>query len=988
MHRFLQAIIVTTKASSPRHASQDDAVSRLPSGCSYDRLAIKSAKNCSVLKKQVCTSRHGAAQVPCKESLASKEHPSDADYAEPAPFRPDKPSHSDVRGVDAASSYHSPLAFTLSVLRDDAASRSSLFGCSFDSVEKKNYHKPYHFGQQGTASPEHKIYTDPMFHLPSTFSHRSMMASCKRRAHTPAKPRLARRTLPDPVGTALPGPSCHCSSLHTYFGTINCKKRPLELSSCIFAYKMMAASDGTDGHHQTAAHQHTLPDKENEQKENFWIDIRTAKEQHPQPPEISEKDMCALNIISEYMTAKQECTVEMADSPIQEGDLILLHMEHLNSLLVKDPKYFSVEVASAKPSSSESCAPSPAASSSSSTSADALAFGQEEASSCKESRLHYSKWLAKLFSKNKETEEIFWSKIVQSYPMLGSKDAKQLASYLLSGIPSSLRTLIWPILCQSTSQLLHDANMRGNYPTALIQGRNLDSQYRNLLMLTSPHERWIRRDLSRTFPGSPFFNSPSGSGQASLFCLMKAYSLYDPIVGYCQGLSFIGGILLLQMPEEDAFGVLVRLMYVYDLRKHYIPGMEGLHLRLYQFDRLLGMHLPALSRHFEAEGLLSNMYASQWFLTLFAYRLPFGLVFRIVDWLLGEGVVVLFRVALAILKTHERALLALEFEDLLDFLKNSLPRIYADDMMEMELLDRMNVMNDEILKEHFRLFDQRPSKAHHPAQAPASQPAKDAGLSLSSELEPSTTTPFEDWLQSPHQHADMRLASLTGRIGPLGEQLIKTASREVSIHPKTLSKLKTAYEDWLKRSSESYRPIADLPPAWVPSSSSSWIQSDAPSSSLSTLSPNILVTSSAERVNAKDVDDSIMSGFGGLCILQREEEPHEELQQQQQLVLYIPREIQQPPDYKLLQRDGKISSDSSPAALFQRILEYEAMLYIHSSHHQSLLRFISYLANKYQHAIQLNRTLKDQMAQLTRRLESLDYSMSLCQLLKDNKQQD
>ena len=41
---------------------------------------------------------------------------------------------------------------------------------------------------------------------------------------------------------------------------------------------------------------------------------------------------------------------------------------------------------------------------------------------------------------------------------------------------------------------------------------------------------------------------------------MKAYAVSDPEVGYCQGSAFIAGMLLLHMPEEDAFSVLMKLM--------------------------------------------------------------------------------------------------------------------------------------------------------------------------------------------------------------------------------------------------------------------------------------------------------------------------------------------------------------------------------------------------------------------------------------------
>ncbi len=41
--------------------------------------------------------------------------------------------------------------------------------------------------------------------------------------------------------------------------------------------------------------------------------------------------------------------------------------------------------------------------------------------------------------------------------------------------------------------------------------------------------------------------SPLGPGQLALYNLLKAYSLLDEEVGYCQGLSFIAGILLLHV---------------------------------------------------------------------------------------------------------------------------------------------------------------------------------------------------------------------------------------------------------------------------------------------------------------------------------------------------------------------------------------------------------------------------------------------------------
>jgi hypothetical protein len=46
-------------------------------------------------------------------------------------------------------------------------------------------------------------------------------------------------------------------------------------------------------------------------------------------------------------------------------------------------------------------------------------------------------------------------------------------------------------------------------------------------------------------------------GQAALRRVLRAYSLYDREVGYCQGMNFIAGMFLTFVSEEEAFWLLV-----------------------------------------------------------------------------------------------------------------------------------------------------------------------------------------------------------------------------------------------------------------------------------------------------------------------------------------------------------------------------------------------------------------------------------------------
>lgn len=137
------------------------------------------------------------------------------------------------------------------------------------------------------------------------------------------------------------------------------------------------------------------------------------------------------------------------------------------------------------------------------------------------------------------------------------------------------------------------------------------------------------------------------------------------------------------MPEEEAFCVMVRLMKNYEMRGLYTSTMEALQMRLYQFDKLLDEQYPVIAKHLAQEGIKSSMYTSQWFLTLFAYRFPLEIVFRILDVIFCEGFIAVFRFSLALLKKNQAVVLSLDFEVLIQYLKNELFDAYAHDVTQL-----------------------------------------------------------------------------------------------------------------------------------------------------------------------------------------------------------------------------------------------------------------------------------------------------------------
>lgn len=196
-------------------------------------------------------------------------------------------------------------------------------------------------------------------------------------------------------------------------------------------------------------------------------------------------------------------------------------------------------------------------------------------------------------------------------------------------------------------------------------------------------------------------------------------------------MGFVAGLLLLYMSEEDAFWLLVAL-----LKGAVHSPMEGLYLAglplvqqyLFQLDNLVKEHLPKLGEHFAKEMINPSMYASQWFITVFSYSFPFHLAIRVWDVFLYEGVKIVFKVGLALLKCCQDNLVKLPFEKLIHALRN-FPEdaLNPDFLLPMAYSIKVSRRLEE-LRQEYEKQNQKQGESHREAGRNATMTKEDPSV--------------------------------------------------------------------------------------------------------------------------------------------------------------------------------------------------------------------------------------------------------------------
>ncbi len=221
------------------------------------------------------------------------------------------------------------------------------------------------------------------------------------------------------------------------------------------------------------------------------------------------------------------------------------------------------------------------------------------------------------------------------------RDRKELKKHTRKGVSVGYRAEVWMNACGAKRKM---EQQRGLYRRLLDEHRD-----------STADTIQIEKDLLRTFGTHQAYRA--GECVVSLRRVLTAYAWKNSSIGYCQSMNFICGMLLLFLDEEAAFWLLAALVEEL-LPDYFTRRLIGSKADVLVFKDIVKEKLPRLASHFNRLQYEITIPVTQWFMCLYVGYLPTEVMLRVLDALMLEGNMILFRVGLALLKLNEESILA------------------------------------------------------------------------------------------------------------------------------------------------------------------------------------------------------------------------------------------------------------------------------------------------------------------------------------------
>jgi TBC1 domain family member 6 len=259
--------------------------------------------------------------------------------------------------------------------------------------------------------------------------------------------------------------------------------------------------------------------------------------------------------------------------------------------------------------------------------------------------------------------------------------------FIVSGVPISYRKQVWLMVSGAHRAMDHDSTF-----------------YENILK--SPYQKdivdVIKIDMPRTFPENIYFEVHKNE----FFNVLVGFSHQNSAVGYCQGLNYIAGLILIVTKDEQASFWLLKHLVENVADQYHTKDMFGLQRDIHVLSELIKIREPLINEKINEVGLPWAVILTKWLICLFCETLPIETVLRVWDVMFAEGYKVIFRTALAIVLTLKEDIMnAMDITELAELFRNinKNPRMldchsFVDFMLKIKLKRR----DIDVLRNNYR----------------------------------------------------------------------------------------------------------------------------------------------------------------------------------------------------------------------------------------------------------------------------------------------
>ena len=317
--------------------------------------------------------------------------------------------------------------------------------------------------------------------------------------------------------------------------------------------------------------------------------------------------------------------------------------------------------------------------------------------------MEYKKRLEKKMIKMQKMSQIWLNEIIPNWTE--KRKDKKIKEYFYMGLPDTVRGRVW-MLCLGNRfsitkeyyeiQVKNSKEILEKYKINKKEEMN-DKTNDNIIndeidLKIKDKEKSINiieLDIERTFPYLGVFRGDSPMAQ-DLREILRVFVISRPDIGYIQGLSFIAGILLLNMDKFKAFISLMNLILNPIMLPFYKMENESIQQRLKLFKQVFYFNLPELCEHFDELGLLPENYFLSWNMTLFTRDVNLELAKRIWDVFMVEGIKAIYSAAIVFLSHFESKLINMDFVEIMNCI-GTIKNINFDEDMAIEAMKNVKI---------------------------------------------------------------------------------------------------------------------------------------------------------------------------------------------------------------------------------------------------------------------------------------------------------